>query len=192
MEATDQHVELVHVLRHSFRPSEQLKTSLEAFTKPGLVRPRFLVKTLSAIALNTVDVANYHYDLPIKRAIQSFEQHHQPIQLGRDLAARRMADGTLNILFAADNRDHLRDLTKETMVQLPEGVPLDDGENPRFDLYVGIDQAHAIDFEEVVRPGATLIKSLRSGLRNLYTVVPETMTSRDEQRIIQRTVPKEF
>ena len=192
MEDTDQHVELVHVLRHSFRPSDRLQTSLEAFTKPGLARPRFLVKTLSAIALNTIDAANYHYDLPIKRAIHSFEQHHQPLQLGRDLAARRMADGTLNILFSAENRAHLKDFAKETMVQLPEGVPLDDGENPRFDLYVGIDQAHAIDFEEIVRPGTALIKGLRSGLRNLYTVIPETMTSRDEQRVIHRAIPKEF
>jgi len=192
MEATDQHVELVHVLRHSFRPSEQLQSSLEAFTKPGLVRPRFLVKTLSSIALNTVDVANYHHDLSIKRSIQSFERHHQPVQLGRDLAAHRMGDGALKILLSIENYADLTDLTKETAVQLPEGVLLDDGEDPRFNLFVRIDQAHAINYEEIVQPGTALIKQLRNGQRNLYTVIPETITGRDEQRVIHRAIPKEF
>jgi hypothetical protein len=176
--------ELVHVLRHSFRPSEKLQTSLEKFTKQGLTRPRFLIKTLSAIALNTLDVSNSYHDVAIKGAIEKFEQYRDPIQIGYPLAAQRMADGALKIFLSSQNHKDIVDLTSKTHDKLPSGVLLDDNEDDRFDLFVHIDASHALSQDRIITPGLQLRDELRGDRAYLYKMTTNSIAGRDELRVM--------
>jgi len=180
--------EQVHFLRHSFSPSEQLQASLEAFTQPGLLRPRFLIKTLSGIALNKVSVANYHYDNAFKSANENFERHHnQPLQLGNNLAARRVGDGALKILMASENHQALMRLVKETRDNFSNELILSDNEDERFDLYVQIERQHARRQDQIIQPGIDLKSQLSGNARQLLYVNPEKLLGVNETRTIIRT-----
>lgn len=64
MEDTEAKVAAVRVLRHSFRPSEQLGVAIDNFMRGGVTRPRFLYASkmgsgrfLAAQGRNTVACA---------------------------------------------------------------------------------------------------------------------------------------
>lgn len=188
MEEPSQSVELVHVLRHSFRPSEQLQSSLEAFIKPGSVRPRFLIKTLSSIALTPQFGDSHAYNPATRRAVRAFEVHNQPIQLGSKLGARRIGDGALRLFFNAENNEEITNLIHETLDELGMGTIVDDVDSAAASLFVQIDSTKAIGKDELAKPGIALRNQLNSDNKHLFKVVPDLLLGRDEQRTIPSSI----
>jgi hypothetical protein len=180
MEDTGTQPELVHVLRHTFKPSEALRHSLQNFLTNENAIHRLSIMTLSGIALNGFEVGQYRHDEAILRARQLFERHRQPLQLDAHSGAKRMASGALNIYFAVEDRTSLQALKAETYRKFPDNTVFDDTFDPRFDLFVRIDRKDAVSQGEVNVAGRALINQLRSEKRSLYQVAPEELIGRTE------------
>ncbi|MDB5162902.1 MAG: hypothetical protein JWN28_509 [Candidatus Saccharibacteria bacterium] len=180
MDANSREIEqLYDLFRHTLRPSQELQAALEPFRKPRPVRPRFLVKSLFAIALDPSDVHNFDYNLKIKEAIETFEEHRQPLQVGRDFSIRRLADGALKILLTTENHDELNDLMEATQQSLSRSIGVR-SEKPKYDLFVRIEPSQTIGQNEIRKQGEQFFNQLHNGSRKLFHVTPETIVRREE------------
>lgn len=106
MEDTEAKVAAVHVLRHSFRPSEQLGVAIDNFMRGGVTRPRFLY----ASKMVAVDFSQHNRDeirSRIARVQGRFLRHdREKIRLGGEFAVtkrrvlgRTLASGALRLGF---------------------------------------------------------------------------------------------
>jgi len=178
--------EIVNLLRVTSSASDQLQSSLESFTKPGLIRPRFSIKTLSGIAL---DAANHQHHDVIRKATAAFESsYHEPLRLGSAIAARRMGDGALKLLLATENHSKLAEILKTIRKDyFPNEITLADDEDERFDLYVRIDGSRAISQDQLKAPGLALRSQLSSEANHLLSITPNGIIGLNEMRTIKRS-----
>ncbi len=190
MEDIPQSVEVVDVVRHSFRPSRELGLGLGAFVRPGLERPRFSIKTVSSLILDST----INHGLGLHEARQEVERGGAvDFQLGPKLAARRMPSGALKILMQIDHTLNKKGedvsllnylgMINRTSNHVPDARPERDLEAQGFTFYTIIAGNLALSNSEIVRPGKALLSALKSPITNpLYQVHLDSLTVAQEER----------
>lgn len=106
MEDTESRKAAVHVLRHSFRPSEQLGVAIDNFMSGGVTRPRFLYAS-KMIAIDFSKHSSAELRPLITRTQGGFlRREHDRIRLGGEFAASKrkvlgkiLANGALRLGF---------------------------------------------------------------------------------------------
>lgn len=83
MEAHSGQFRSVHVLRHTFRPSEALAGKLKEMvdTERGSVAPQFILTSSREVAVDELEYQNYRYDTPIYERRREFHAHTGGIAL---------------------------------------------------------------------------------------------------------------
>jgi hypothetical protein len=190
MEDTRQDLDLVHVLRHSFRPSTQLAHALEGFIPPGSERSRSFIeiKSLGMIALDAVKHAQYAYSQEIMDAQKTIEANRShSFEVIPEIEVKKIGEKTLHILMGVQEKKLLYHLMRTTRQRIPEGVQLRDPESSEFSMYARIHSS--IPITEEFRAEATeryneMYQSM-SG-KHLFSVLPEGITGIDQFRQIPR------
>ena len=74
MDAPYEHYSSVHVLRHTFQPSEALERYLRPMVKArnGEISHRFILSSTREVAVDQTDFQNYRYDLAINELNRQF------------------------------------------------------------------------------------------------------------------------
>lgn len=192
MEDTTREIKLVHVLRHTFRPSPELANALDGFTIPGNERPRFLIKTLASLVIDSTK----NYSLGLHEAKQAVERDTvTDIQLGPHLAAQRMASGALKILMRIDDTPDERGkdqnwlqylaMINRTKAYVPDANLEKDIEAKSHTFYTLIPSTQAISQSELKNPGLALLTGLRSeSRRRLYSLRLDSLSETNEERAI--------
>ncbi|MES2631308.1 MAG: hypothetical protein V4611_05120 [Patescibacteria group bacterium] len=192
MEDTRQSIELVHVLRHSLRPSPELEKALNTFVKPGLEQPRFSVRMLSSFVLDS----STNHSSGIYRARQDIERGNTvDFELGPHLAAQRLAGGALKILMRIDDsidrfgRDvngisYLK-MMEDTRARIPEARIEKDIDSRNFTFFAIIPGSHALSDGEIKEPGVALLRGLKSeSTKGLYQASLDGILGTNEERLV--------
>lgn len=83
MEVTERHVQSVHVLRHSFRPSEHLAAALENYLRPGIARPRSFLYATHTVMIDPSRHSMIEANLDIDAANAAFlKQARTKVEVG--------------------------------------------------------------------------------------------------------------
>jgi len=192
MEDTTREIELVHVLRHSFRPSETFEAALGAFVKPGLEQPRFLIKSIASLAMRD----DRQYSGNIFAARQEIERSKLlDFQIGPKLAVRDLGEGALRLLFQLDdtrneagqetNMLNYLAMVNRTSQHLPSAHKERDLEDTKFNFYTVIGPKYAIPMDEIKEPGLALLAGLQSPTtKSMYRVTLDALPVVDERRAI--------
>lgn len=110
MEVTASNSGSVHVLRHSFRPSEHLAVALENYLEPGVSHPRSLLYATRLVTLSTEHHPSHEITIDYEMVNRTFvRQHHRKIYFGRSapetqdeqekihIVAKRLGNGALRV-----------------------------------------------------------------------------------------------
>lgn len=184
---------MVHVLRHSFQPSVQFESALNAFVKPGLKQPRFLIQTIASLALD----ADKNYSAEKFRARQDIDRFPvADLQIGPHVAARRIGGGALRLLFELDatqdsdgkdiNKLNYLAMINRTKNHLPAAEETRDVEDTNFTFYTTISAHLALPIEELRAPAIALKRNLQSASSApLYRVVLDGLPESVHERALQ-------
>lgn len=185
MEVTANSQGSVHVLRHSFRPSEYLAIALERYMQPGVTRPRSL---LYASRLVTVDTLHYpleEINVEYELANRAFLKHYRDKiavggmgEAGKRVAVRKQRDGGLRVglLPRSDDDKQVFNTLLTGFDIFPEAERTEVPETPiRYFLYATI-PANVVDFDAATRATQALTQELaRFDLSHRYTVSPSVV-----------------
>jgi hypothetical protein len=153
MTAEDQHMTLAHVVRHSFRPSEQLESLLHSFAPPESIhiQSSLVIKSLAVVALDGVRAAHYEYSQPLIDAKRSVEKHSNVgMPILPDIEVRKVGEKTLNILLGSDDKQSLYILNRELKQKLPEGTPLRNNADPQYSVYARLQSTVPLDDQQLI------------------------------------------
>ncbi len=195
MEDTGYSLELVHVLRHTFRPSQQLEELLIESLPPGPVGSRsfFEIKSLSAIALNAYKTANYEYTKQIIAANKALEANKgRAFDLIPDVEIRKIGEKTLDILMGVYDRRGMYDLTHATRLRLPEAASLKSAADPRYSLFARIHSSAPITNEYGAHVSDVFKTRHDEGRRKyILNVLPNDMTGSDQYLKVPKVYAEE-
>lgn len=176
----------VHVLRHSFRPSEQLADSLQGFF--GSDTPYQSLSLLSSryTLLDPVDVALSLHDEAIKRAEHEFNQELPTVPLDYQVGYRMMGEQAMRLAFlpaqfsryiaATSHLDALPDIRREPP---PES---------RHYLYIDLARQALVNEYQIKKRLSELRADMADPVRQrLYSVQPGRIVGRD--RFMQLPIP---
>jgi hypothetical protein len=184
MEAASTSFDLVHVLRHSSRPSEQLGSALEIFYPPESQRNRSFVdiKTLGKITLDAYKHAQFDYSLDLIEARKAVEQHRgQSLEISPAVDIRRIGSKTIDVLLGLQDNRALYALNKQTLDFLPEGIEAYDAVDLKYSLFARIHSSIAItdSFQEnAVEQYKRTYQHY--GPKHLLNILPQTITGMDQ------------
>lgn len=187
MEDTRTPLELVHVLRHLFRPSAELSTFFES-TIPGLQRPRSFItlKSLSSLALDAVDVARSVYSLDMIDARKKVaEYQNSSFDLDDQIEARQIGEKALLLMMGVHDKRELYELLRNTKRSLPHAVELREPVDARFAVFalVHSQQAPPVDTPAHIKSEFEHLYKEKGGQR-LLTLHPVGLSGIDEYRNI--------
>lgn len=181
MEVTERQIQSVHVLRHSFRPSEHLAVALERFARPGVPRPRsFLYATHTVVIdFNRHSIHDVNFDIDAASA-DFLKQTRTKVELGgvnnpRDkelVVARKLASNALRVaLFPKDSTALNRML--EPFTHLPNDSSKPPSPTMGHFLYADIPASVVGGLEDVAHATASLVRDLESpASARLYVAQP--------------------
>jgi hypothetical protein len=153
MTAEAQHMTLAHVVRHSFRPSEQLETFLHSFAPAESLTTHssLAIKSLALVALDGVRAAHYEYSLPLIEARRDVEKHSNVgIPVLPDIEVRKVGEKILNILLGSDDKQSLYIMNRDLKRRLPDGTPLRNNADPVYSVYARLESSDPIDDEKLL------------------------------------------
>lgn len=205
MEDTGRNIELVHVLRHSYRPSHVLEEILEGSVQPRAERPRSLasIRSLSMIAFNAMDVANMKHANAIFKARQFVDtQTNQWFRLGEYIEVKKAGEKALAILMSVVNDDgstnegnlpsKYTQFTDAVNERLSDGISLRDPGDPQYSLYARLEYFTPVtdEFQQSVSKdlGDAFFALAAKGI---LSVSPNGLPGFDQQRSIERQKPLE-
>lgn len=117
MEATADTMNSVHVLRHSFRPSEHLGKALERYMKKEATHPPFLLYATRLIALSTEQRSIYEINADFDVANRAFvNRHSEQVRFSQEedkrrvIHARLLANGALRVGMLPSNYEAFQSL----------------------------------------------------------------------------------
>ena len=186
MKNAGDHLELVHVLRHSFRPTQQLGQAIEQFVPPEseYSHSSIHIKSLGKISLDPVLNAQYVYAQQLINARSALETHKgHPLEITPDIKVRKVGETTLTILMGVKNKVALRALTRQTNAYLPGTVSEREDVSPDFSLYtrisssVPITDAFQAEAEEQFRE-----RYEQYNAAHLFSVIPDGIAGIDQFR----------
>lgn len=191
MEDTRSSLELVHVLRHSFRPTEKFGEALEVFTPPESERPRslFAIRSLSMLAIDAVGNANYEYSQQIAAARKALDtKQNLSFEISPDIEVRRVGDKALEIYMGVQNKKELFKLLQATQRYIPEGVPLRDQVSPSYALYTRVNSLAPIPLSFSDEAAEAFMQRYEDeGKKHLFSVLPEGLAGIDQYRQVPRS-----
>lgn len=191
MEDTRPSLELVHVLRHTFRPSDQLEEALEQFLPPDSKRPaaHLEIRSLGSIALNVMNSAPSAYSLRLIDARKGFEKNrNQSFEILPRIKARQVGEKTLDILMGVHRDLSLDMLMQATRQRLPEGVQMKDPSDRSLSVYARIQSSVPIDDTFQVEATGRFVRTYRSlGPPHLFNIIPEGIAGMDQYIPIPQT-----
>lgn len=183
MEDTGQELELVHVLRHSFRPSQPLSEAIESFIKPGLKLPEEpLFYGTKEAAVEQVKYNDFKYKKEEDEARKAFQAHNRPLYIDPIMHFRQMGSKAVRMAFIP---------TPESTEAFNEAIDTLDvmptilrpySRIPRYFLYIDIPSTHLVQGEEWNARYHDLRKALTSRIRFMYLVRPNDVVGQDGKR----------
>jgi hypothetical protein len=176
--------EMVHVLRHSFRPSEQLGKALEKFLPPESKRPPSLIeiKSLGMLALDAYLHADYTYTLQLIEARRVVEKsQRQPLAVIADIETRNVNENSIYILMGVQDSLAIDDLCQNTKNLLPDALSMRNNVDPKFSVFARINSTVPITaaFQaQAVEQYAEVYQQL--GAKNLLNIFPKGISGKDQ------------
>lgn len=181
MEATEQHVASVHVLRHSFRPSQHLAVALERYLRPGIAQPRSFLYATRAVVIDFNRHSISDVNLDIDAASGAFLKRTQTkVELGgvnnlRDnqhVVAIKLANEALRVALFPRDPDQFRQLI-EPFDHLPNDSSKPPSPNMRHFIYADILPNVLGDMTTVAKATNVLNRELDDTVSaRLYTAQP--------------------
>ena len=145
MEEPRQVPELVHVLRHSFRPSEQLGRALELFVplESRRLQSSPEIKSLAMLALDGYSHANHAYTTDLIKARKAIENSPmRSFEITPDIDIRNINENNIDILLGVQNKLALYTLTRLTKnIFKTEASSGRDPADPMFSVFVRINSS---------------------------------------------------
>jgi hypothetical protein len=190
MEDPRQVPELVHVLRHSFRPSEQLGKALEFFLPPESKRPNnFLqIKSLGMIAIDAYMHANYKYSNELIEARKQIDKsQNQSLEITPDVDLRQVGDKSVDVLLGVRNKIALGAITLATKKYLPGGILMRDQADKKYAVFARINSSVPI----TARFQADSLEQYQEaydqmGSKHLMNILPEGLIGMDQHLRIRQ------
>ena len=150
MEVTAMNSGSVHVLRHSFQPSEHLSAALENYLEPGVSYSRFLLYATRLITLNDAIHPAHEISMSHDKINADFiNRHRDRIEFGRSepayrgetpqkhIIARRLGDGALRVGFMPKNEEVFNDLMSG-FDRMPNDITIPKGRAVRYYLHADL------------------------------------------------------
>ena len=190
MENSRQVPELVHVLRQSFRPSQQLEKALENFLPPESKRPASFIeiKSLGMLALDAYLHANNAYTLQLIEARKAVEKNQrQSLAVIPDIEMRDVNENCIDILMGVQNRPAMYVLDRNIRQLLPEAISIRDDAEAKFSVFARINSSVPISDafkDQAAEQYAQTYQQLSS--KHLLSIFPEGMSGSDQQLFINR------
>jgi len=185
MEDTRQNFELVHVLRHSFRPSQPLGNAIENFIKPGKILPRLLLYGSKEAAVDLQAYNDFAYKKEEDKAQADFTKNTESIYISPIMHFREIGSSAVRLAFLpTDESVPVFNRAINTLDDaIPNILPPYD-KPPRFFLYIDIPTTHIVNPEEWRPRYSTLRATLANkALRTMYSVRPEGIVGQDGKRL---------
>ncbi len=112
MEAPETQFQSVHVLRHTFVPSESLATRLHALTneEPRSIAPRFLLTSTREVAVDTIAFQQYRYTHELASIQKTFQDHAGSIALA-SVGYKLGRSGDFSLRFSTQDPQGFEELT---------------------------------------------------------------------------------
>ena len=190
MEAPRHVPKLVHVLRHSFRPSEQLGAALENFLPPESKRlPSSLeIKSLGMLALDAYSHASHAYAVQLIEARKLVEKSHgQSWAVIPDIEIRNINENSIDILMGVQNKPAMYILSRNIKRLLPEAVSLRDNVDMKFSVFARINSSVPISAEFQAEAAEQYNETYRQlGSKYLLNIYPEGISGMDQYIRITR------
>jgi hypothetical protein len=157
MEVTAMNSGSVHVLRHSFEPSEHLAVALENYLQPGVSHPRSLLYATRLVTLNTelhpVHEISIDYDMVNRAFVQ---RRRDRVMFGRGtpsgenelpkthVVARRLGNGALRVGLMPQDAAAFSVLLSG-FDALPNDLDVAGGQNIRYYLHADLPSRSLLD-----------------------------------------------
>jgi hypothetical protein len=183
MEDARNDLELVHVLRHSFRPSQPLSEAIESFVKPGLKLPEEpLLYGSKEVAVDLVKYNDFKYKKREDAARKEFKERNRPIYIDPIMHFRQIGLKAVRMAFipTAESVPAFNDAIN-TLDSVPTILP-PYKKIPRYFLYVDIPNTHIVQGEEWNTRYHALRKALASTIHSMYLVRPLDVIGHDGKR----------
>ncbi len=187
MEVIGQNVGSVHVLRHSFRPSEHLAVALERYSRPGVTRPRSFLYATHTVLLDLHRHSIADVNLGIDAANAEFlQQARTKVELGgvnnlRDrevVVGRKLGNNALRVALFPKDPVEFNNLLKPFNV-LPNDSPKPPSPTMSHFLYADIPASVLGSLEDIALATQLLIRDLESPASSpLYMVQPSGLDRR--------------
>ena len=150
MEATASNSGSVHVLRHSFRPSEHLGDALSNYLETGVAHPRSFLYATRLITLNTDRHPAHEISIDYDKVNSEFvRHHHERVMFGREeratdneskkiyVVAKRLGNGALRVGLMPTDTQHFTSLLSG-FDGLPNDVEIPTGMKVRYYVHTDI------------------------------------------------------
>ena len=190
MEEPRQVPELVHVLRHSFRPSEQLGRALEFFLPPESKRQTdsLQIKSLGIIAIDAYMHANYEYSNALIEARNQIDKsQNQSLEITHDVELRQVGEKSVDVLLGIRNKIALGALSLATSKYLSGGILMRDNVDKKYSVFARINASVPIDkgFQ------ADALEQYREtyeqmGSKHLMNILPQGLVGMDQHLRIRQ------
>ena len=190
MEDSRQVPELVHVLRHSFRPSEQLGRTLEKFIPPESKRPSSFVeiKSLGALALDGYLHGSHAYTLNLIEARRAIERSQgKSLEIIPDIEVKVVNDYTVDVLMGVQSKLAMYLLNRTTKRFLPDAVSLRDEADMKFSVFARMHSSVPISpyfKEEAIEQYNEDYEQF--GTKHLFNILPVGISGKDQHLRINR------
>jgi hypothetical protein len=175
---------LVHVLRHSFRPSEQLTHSLQEFIPPQSehLQSSVTIKSLAKVALDSHRYRQHEFSLALIEAEKDVIRNRNiSIPILEDMRVLKLTDTALKIVLRTNDIRSMYRLHRALKNRVPEDTSLP--RNPNAVFLVTADLKSTVPFDDF------RIKDAEAQYHELYThkeseklmnIFPEGLTGIDQ------------
>lgn len=182
MKADNRAIQEVHVLRHTFRPSQPFEEAIEQFVEPGKTLPRFLLSGTKEVGLDSVEYHDLVYKGREDKARNEFQKLTEPIYIDPVMFYKFIGSSALRLAFipTAQSQPAFNEAL-ETLNGVPNILPPFE-KTPRYFMYIDVPTTPETTQENVHEKYVALRKALASKTRLIYSVLPEDITGKDVRR----------
>jgi len=184
MEDAAKPLTLVHVLRHSFQPSEQLATSLKEFIphESEHFQSSVTIASLAMIALDSSRFRQQEFLLPLREAKKEVERNRNvSIPILHGLKIRQYSTNVLSVVLRTGDVRSMYLMHNALFDKVPEGTSLPDNPNAKFLVTAHIKSTVPYDQIQVAEAEERFIDTFGIQLSNkLFSIKPNSITGIDQ------------
>lgn len=188
MEDTPREIKEVHVLRHSFRPSQSFAVAIENFMEPGSTLPRLLLYGTKEVAVNVLDYHGGMFRKNENDINRQLEAIREPIYINSEMHFKQMGHSALRIGFLpAKDSEPAFQTALAALDEIPSLLP-PFTRSLRYFMYTDIPAKDLLSLDKIEERFNNLKKLVEGEARELYTVKPDKITGTIAQREVLRRV----